>query len=96
MVGNVVMREYHEFYVSGCCGGEHCLKFVLALLLCMSLTSWAYMAGKFIVLNGAARRIKKEIHDFESAGELAAALPVLEDDPGTPLWGVHAGGGERI
>lgn len=71
-------------------------KFVLALLLCMSLTSWAYMAGKFIVLNGAARRIKKEIHDFESAGELAAALPVLEDDPGTPLWGVHAGGGSEF
>ncbi|WP_291439836.1 MotA/TolQ/ExbB proton channel family protein [Desulfovibrio sp.] len=67
-------------------------KAVLALLLCMSLTSWAYMAGKFLVLNGAARRIKKGMHDFEAAGELAAALPALEDDPGTPLWGVTCRG----
>jgi biopolymer transport protein TolQ len=32
-------------------------KCVLVLLLCMSLASWAYIAGKWLVLRSAKKRI---------------------------------------
>jgi biopolymer transport protein TolQ len=63
-------------------------KCILVLLLCMSLTSWAYMAGKWFVLRSAKKRVKEGIASFEAFGELAAALPVLEKEPSSPLFSI--------
>jgi biopolymer transport protein TolQ len=63
-------------------------KCVLVLLLCMSLASWAYMIGKWLVLRSAKNRIREGIVSFEASGELAAALPVLEKEPSSPLFSI--------
>ena len=34
-------------------------KFVLALLLIMSIASWAYMCGKWLALRAAQRRMQR-------------------------------------
>ena len=61
-------------------------KFVMALLLVMSLASWAYMAGKWATLRSARRRVVAGAARFEEAGVLDAALPVLEGDSISPLF----------
>lgn len=63
-------------------------KCVLILLLCMSLASWSYMAGKWVVLRSARERIKRGIARFDASGELATALPMLEEERGSPLFGI--------
>ena len=63
-------------------------KCVLVLLLCMSLASWAYMAGKWFVLRSAKKRIIEGMASFEASGELSIALPKLANDPGSPLFGI--------
>ena len=54
-------------------------KFVMALLLVMSLASWAYMAGKWATLRSARRRVVAGAARFEEAG-------VLEGDSISPLF----------
>ena len=61
-------------------------KFVMALLLVMSLASWAYMAGKWATLRSARRRVVAGAARFEEAGVLDAALSVLEGDSISPLF----------
>lgn len=63
-------------------------KCVLVLLLLMSLASWAYMAGKYVVLRGAKKRIIEGTANFEASGELSTALPKLANDPASPLYGI--------
>ena len=63
-------------------------KCVLALLLCMSLASWAFMAGKWLMLRSAKKRIVGGMGEFEALGELSAALAKLESDSTSPLFGI--------
>lgn len=59
-------------------------KFVLALLLAMSVASWAYMCGKWLTLRAAQRRTKEGLQAFDDAGELRLALPVVAADEHSP------------
>ena len=63
-------------------------KFVLALLLIMSIASWAYMCGKWLALGAAQRRTKEGLQAFDDAGELRLALPVVAGDEHSPLFGI--------
>lgn len=63
-------------------------KCVLALLLVMSLTSWAYMAGKWLSLRAADRKIARGTARFEKAGDLESALPVIAGERASPLFGI--------
>lgn len=63
-------------------------KGVLALLLCMSLASWAYMAGKWLTLRAARKKITSGIAHFEESGERSAALPAIAGDRVSPLFGI--------
>ena len=63
-------------------------KFVLALLLTMSVASWAYMCGKWLTLRAAQRRTKEGLGAFDDAGELRLALPVVAADRHSPLFGI--------
>ena len=63
-------------------------KCVLVLLLLMSVTSWAYMAGKWMHLRGAQKRTDSGLSSFDNAGALHTSLPVLEKDKGSPLFNI--------
>lgn len=63
-------------------------KSVLALLLIMSLASWAYMAGKWLTLRSARKKIASGMARFEESGELAAALPAIAGERVSPLFGI--------
>lgn len=63
-------------------------KCVMALLLIMSLVSWAYMAGKWLTLRSARKRISVGMARFEESGELSAALPAIEGERVSPLFGI--------
>ena len=63
-------------------------KCVLVVLLLMSLASWAYMGGKWVSLRAAQRRTNKGLVSFDNAGALGFALPMLENDAHSPLFGI--------
>ena len=63
-------------------------KCVMALLLIMSLVSWAYMAGTWLTLRSARKRISVGMARFEESGELSAALPAIEGERVSPLFGI--------
>jgi biopolymer transport protein TolQ len=63
-------------------------KGVLALLLFMSLASWAYMAGMWMSLRGALRRAHAGLCSFDGAGALDSSLPQLQKDMDSPLFGI--------
>lgn len=63
-------------------------KCVLVLLLFMSVSSWAYMCGKWLTLRSAQRRTQRGLVAFDDAGELCQALPVMEADRQSPLYGI--------
>ena len=63
-------------------------KGVLILLLCMSVASWAYMCGKWLTLRRAQSRTSQGLADFDDAGELSRALPVVAGDVHSPLFGI--------
>ena len=63
-------------------------KCVMALLLIMSLVSWAYMAGKWLTLRSARKRISVGMARFEESGELSAALPAIAGERVSPLFGI--------
>jgi biopolymer transport protein TolQ len=63
-------------------------KCVLVLLLLMSVASWAYMAGKWFNLHRAQRRMGMGLASFDLAGSLAFALPRMEKDRTSPLYGI--------
>lgn len=63
-------------------------KCVLVLLLVMSVGSWAFMAGKWLSLRGAQRCTDEGLNSFDLAGCLDFALPKLEQDRTSPLYGI--------
>ena len=63
-------------------------KGVLLLLLFMSIASWAYMCGKWLTLHRAQSQTRQGLADFDDAGELSTALPVVAADEHSPLFGI--------
>ncbi len=63
-------------------------KCVMGLLLFMSLTSWAYMAGKWITLRSARNKVVAGALKFDDAANLDAALPAIAAERMSPLFGI--------
>lgn len=61
-------------------------KVVLALLLLMSVASWALMIQKFFSLNSANARSIRGIDRFDKASNLREAVQSLGADPSSPLY----------
>jgi biopolymer transport protein TolQ len=63
-------------------------KCVLILLLCMSLASWAYMAGKWVSLGTALQLAATGLDLFDNAEGLNASLPIMAENANSPLYGI--------
>ncbi|MDR2820351.1 MAG: MotA/TolQ/ExbB proton channel family protein [Desulfovibrio sp.] len=63
-------------------------KCVLALLLFMSIASWAFMAGKWLSLRSAQRLAFGGLDLFDSADTLDISLTELEKNRKSPLFGI--------
>jgi biopolymer transport protein TolQ len=63
-------------------------KGVLILLLLLSVTSWAYMAGKWVSLRTALRLASTGIDLFDNAGGLDSSLPMIAQNMNSPLYGI--------
>lgn len=61
-------------------------KVVLALLILMSVASWALMIQKFFSLNAANSKAIKGIDNFDKANNLREAVQSLGADPSSPLY----------
>lgn len=61
-------------------------KVVLALLVLMSIASWALMIQKLFSLNSAYSRSVKGIDRFDKAQNLREAVQTLSGDPSSPLY----------
>lgn len=61
-------------------------KVVLALLVLMSILSWALMIKKYFGLNAAKRKASIGIERFDKAGSLREAVQSLGADPASPLY----------
>ncbi len=67
-------------------------KCILALLLLMSILSWAIMFQKWFSLNRALNKATKGMETFERARDLREAVQTLGADPASPLFSVgHQG-----
>ena len=65
---------------------------VLALLLLMSLTSWALMIRKWLDLSSAIKKADAGLSRFDKAKDLREAVQSLGGDPSSPLYTVaHEG-----
>ena len=65
---------------------------VLALLVLMSIASWALMIRKWLEINAAIRKSYDGLERFDEARDLRAAVQSLGGDPTSPLYGVaHEG-----
>ncbi|MDR3175016.1 MAG: MotA/TolQ/ExbB proton channel family protein [Desulfovibrio sp.] len=63
-------------------------KGVLILLLLLSVTSWAYMAGKWISLRRALRLASMGLDIFDNAESLDSSLPIMAKNANSPLYGI--------
>lgn len=63
-------------------------KCVLVILLLMSVASWALMAGKWVRLRSALDSTNRGLESFDMAGALGYALPSVESDRRSPLYGI--------
>ena len=61
-------------------------KIVLALLVLMSIASWALMLQKYFSLSAAKSKAIRGISNFDSAANLREAVQALGADPGSPLY----------
>lgn len=61
-------------------------KIVLALLVLMSVLSWALMIQKFFSLNAANSKSIKGMERFDKASSLRDAIQTLGADPSSPLY----------
>lgn len=61
-------------------------KGVLALLLLMSIVSWALMLQKYFSLGAAEKKAKNGMDRFERATNLREAVQSLGADPASPLY----------
>lgn len=67
-------------------------RFVLALLVLMSIGSWTLMIQKWISLGLAYRKAEEGMGRFEQARDLRDAVQTLGNDPASPLYHVaHQG-----
>jgi biopolymer transport protein TolQ len=65
---------------------------VLALLVLMSVTSWALMIRKWLEISAAIGKSSEGLERFDRARDLRAAVQSLGGDPSSPLYGVaHEG-----
>lgn len=64
------------------------VKMVLAVLIVMSLTSWALMLYKFAALRAAYRKSSTGLDRFIKAKDLREAVQTLSADPYSPLYHV--------
>ena len=64
------------------------VKVVLAVLVVMSLSSWALMLYKFVVLRAAFRKSSRGLDRFIKAKDLREAVQTLSTDPYSPLYHV--------
>lgn len=63
-------------------------KCVLFILLFMSISSWAFMCGKWIQLRSAQENVTKGLQRFDEQDGLNTALPILAAVPQSPLFGI--------
>jgi biopolymer transport protein TolQ len=54
----------------------------------MSVTSWTYMAGKWVSLRKALRLAATGLDLFDNAGRLDSALPIIAENVNSPLYGI--------
>lgn len=77
-----------DFLISAVSQATLVSKAVLALLLFMSLVSWAFMGGKWLALFAARRRASAGIDGVDAAPSLNHALGALAEDERSPLFGI--------
>lgn len=63
-------------------------KAVLALLVLMSLASWAFMIGKWLTLRAAQKRSEAALAKLDRADDLITALRLLSEDKQCPFYGI--------
>jgi biopolymer transport protein TolQ len=68
------------------------VKIVLAVLVCMSLGSWALMIQKWVALRSAYNKAADGLTRFERSNSLREAVQSMGSDPASPLYFVaHQG-----
>ena len=63
-------------------------KFVLGVLLFMSVASWACMAVTWLTLRAARHHTRQGLRAFDDAGALESALSLVERERRSPLYGI--------
>ena len=63
-------------------------KFVLGVLLFMSVASWACMAVTWLTLRAARHHTRQGLRAFDDAGALESALSLVERERRSPLYGL--------
>ena len=64
------------------------VKFVLGLLIIMSLISWTVMIQKWFVLTSARRKAVEGLENFQNAKDLRSAVQALGSDASSPVYQV--------
>jgi len=62
------------------------VKFVLGLLICMSLTSWSVILLKFFILSSARKRSAEDLRQFQSAATLEEGMRLLSQQRSSPVY----------
>ncbi len=71
-------------------------KCVLVLLLVMSVGSWAFMFARYLTLRQAKAHVFYGLDAIERAGKLSDILPLIEQDPGSPLFRITKGAADEF
>lgn len=82
----VINMDYN--FLTLIAGATLTVKFIMGLLLLMSLSSWAIIFGKWISLSSADRKARAGSERFERARDLREAVQSLGGDPSSPLYAV--------
>lgn len=62
------------------------VKFVIVLLVCMSLTSWSIIFYKIKVMRRARQQAVQDFKRFQAAPDLGTAVQILARGPDSPLY----------
>jgi len=82
--------ETNTSIISMLTGATIVVKVVLAILVIMSVISWALIVYKFILLTLTKKAIRKEFKDFNGAKDLASALRQLKQRRKSRLYMIGA------